>query len=69
MSMIGEWLNSARTGALLAAALFAALIVWLVIVPSRRLYPEGFAPRWWKSPRLWALIVATIQMTVYLLFG
>jgi hypothetical protein len=64
-----EWLESSRTGALIAAALFAALIVWLFVVPSRRLYPDGRRPRWWKSPRFWAVIVAAIQMTVYLLFG
>lgn len=64
-----EWLASARTGAFVAAALFAALIVWLCLAPTRRLYPDGRRPRWWKSPRLWAAIVAAVQMIVYLLFG
>jgi hypothetical protein len=61
--------ESSRGGAILAAALFAALIVWLIVVPRRRLYPEGRYPSWSRSPRVWAVIVAAIQMTVYLLFG
>lgn len=64
-----EWLNSPRVGAIISAALFAALIVWLVFVPSRWLYPNGRKPPAWRSPRVWAVIVAGIQMAVYLLFA
>ena len=31
--------------------------------------PEGPRPVWWKSVRLWAVVVCSIQIMIYLVFG
>jgi hypothetical protein len=59
MPLLGRWLF---------ASVFLALIVWLVLIPAERI---GHAKRllpWWRNVRTWAIVVATLQALIYLLW-
>ena len=56
------------SGRLVFAAVFGALILWLVVVPSSRLSEEDVSVVWWKRSRFWAIIVASSQLLIYLLW-
>jgi hypothetical protein len=60
-------------GRMAFAGVFAALIVWLVIAPNRFFVdsPNDTMANsaWWKSTRLWAVLVAGFEMMTYLLWG
>ena len=57
-------------GRIAFAAVFAALIVWLLMISNSRLdEPESSPPRpVWKQARIWAIAIATLQLAVYLLW-
>ena len=62
-------LDDRTVGRWLFAAVFALLIVWLVAMPARRLWRDAPAPPWWRNVRVWAIVVAAVQMVVYLAWG
>lgn len=57
------------SGRLAFAAVFALLLIWLLVVPSSHLMEEDRSMAWWKRSRTWAVIVATSQLLVYLLWN
>ena len=49
--------------------LFVLLLVWLVLMP-RRLIGHTDAPLpAWRNARLWAIMIAVIEIAVYAYFG
>lgn len=57
-------------GAVVVMALYG-LCLFVIWVVSPRLpgVNEGPPPRWWRNVRVWASLVATIQILVYALFS
>ncbi len=55
-------------GKLAFAGVFAALIVWLVMIPAERIDMGDEKPVWWKNVRIWAILIAATQLTVYLMW-
>jgi hypothetical protein len=65
--------NELFWGRLAFAGVFALLIVWLLLAP-KRLFADSPADAkathyWWKSTRLWAIVVAGFEMITYLVWG
>lgn len=56
-------------GKCLYVAVFALLIVWLVLIPRERLGHAEGAPRWWKNVRVWGILIAATQMLVYMFWN
>jgi hypothetical protein len=50
------------------AGVYVLLFLWLCFMPSRLLDEPAGRP-WWKSSRLWAIVIATVQILVYLGLG
>ena len=50
-------------------AAMALLVLWLVVMPRRLIGQEHQVPPWWRNVRVWAIVVALVQMGVYLYFG
>ena len=50
-------------------AVFALLGIWLFIIPASRLWGDAPPPPWYRNVRFWAVLVAAVQMTVYLLWA
>lgn len=48
---------------------FAAMALWLILMPKRLVQEGDRAPPWWRNARYWALLIAAIQILVYLRFG
>lgn len=70
--------GSVQVGSWVIAGLFGLLILWLLLVPKRLLgTPEAEAAgeppaarhSWLSSARFWAVVVAFIQLLVYLFFS
>ena len=62
-------LSAPMSGRLAFAGVFGVLVVWLLVIPSSRLMEEDESTVWWKRARTWAVIVATTQMLIYLLWS
>ncbi|NLS94507.1 MAG: hypothetical protein GXX96_20310 [Planctomycetaceae bacterium] len=56
-------------GRLAFAAVFALLIVWLIVIPRDRIGQEERVPPWWRNVRVWAIAIAASQIAVYLCWG
>ena len=56
-------------GRVVFAAVFAMLIVWLMIIPRDRIGQAEKAPPWWQNVRVWAIGIAAVQIAVYLFWG
>ncbi len=56
-------------GRLVFAAVFAVLIVWLIIIPRDRIGQAEKVPPWWRNVRVWAIGIAAVQIAVYLFWG
>ena len=50
-------------------AVFALVLVWLLLVPGRLIGQTGARPPWWRNTRVWAILVAAVQILVYLRWG
>lgn len=52
------------------STVFALLILLLILLPAsvRNMLKEEQLP-WWRRTRLWAMVIAAIQVIVYLTFG
>jgi len=70
MSTTSTILLGTMTGKLAVAAVFGLLILLLILLPSsvRKMLKEEQLP-WWRRTRLWAMVIAAIQVIVYLTFG
>ena len=55
-------------GRLAFASVFVALIVWIILIPAERLGHQGQRIPVWKNTRTWAVLVATVEALVYLLW-
>jgi branched-subunit amino acid permease len=57
-------------GRLAFAAVFFGLIIWLILMPKRLLDEGGSSSvvPVWKRTRAWAVLIALLQMLVYLLW-
>lgn len=58
-------------GRLAFAAVFLGLIIWLILMPKRLLdegAPSAGVPIW-KQARTWALLIAALQMLIYLFWN
>jgi hypothetical protein len=51
------------------AGVFALLIVWLWLIPARRIGHADGVPAWWRNVRFWAIAIAATQMLVYVIWG
>jgi hypothetical protein len=47
----------------------ALLLVWLLAMPRGLIGQEEGPPPWWRNVRVWAVVVCTIQMLVYMVFA
>jgi len=56
-------------GKLVFAGALALLLVWLLAMPRELIGQEKGPPPWWRNVRVWAVVVCTIQMLVYVLFA
>ena len=58
------------SGKMAVAAVFGLLILLLILLPAsvRQMLKEEQVP-WWRRTRLWAMVIAAIQVIVYLTFG
>ena len=52
---------------LVVAAIYGALIAGLALVPDP-LSPPGHTP-WYRRVRVWAILVASIQLVIYVWWG
>jgi len=70
MSTTTSILLGTIAGKLAVAAVFSLLILLLILLPNsvRNMLKEEQLP-WWKRTRLWAMVIAAIQVLVYLTFG
>jgi len=50
-------------------AALAVLLIWLIFMPRQLIGQEEGAPVWWRNVRVWAIVVCTIQMLVYMCFA
>lgn len=48
---------------------FAALLIWLLLLPARLIDPEGARRPWWCNARFWAILVTIAQIGVYVIWG
>ena len=56
-------------GRLAFIGVFVVLLVWILLMPAR-LIGQGDGPVvWWKNARLWASLIAIIEIGVYWQFG
>ena len=56
-------------GRLVFAGVFALLVVWLIVIPRHRIDQAEHVPPWWRNVRVWAIVIASSQIAVYLLWG
>ena len=56
-------------GRLVYAGIFALLVVWLIVIPRERIGQAEQVPPWWRNVRVWAIVIASSQIAVYLLWG
>ncbi len=50
-------------------AVFALLLVWLLLMPRPLIQEPTNRPPWWSNTRLWAIGVTVAQIAIYLLWG
>jgi hypothetical protein len=50
-------------------AVLALLLVWLVLMPRRFIGQAQGVPPWWRNVRVWAIVVALLQLGIYLYWG
>lgn len=62
------WL-SVTVGRCAFALLFLMVVIWLLLIPARRIGQAAGVPPWWRNVRFWAIFVAAVQMLVYALWG
>jgi hypothetical protein len=55
-------------GVALFIGVYVLLLMWLVLMPARLLDEPPGHP-WWKSSRLWAILIAGVQILAYLALG
>jgi hypothetical protein len=48
---------------------FLVVLVSLLLLPREFIQSGGPAPVWWKSVRVWAVVVCSIQILIYWVFG
>ena len=58
--IVGKWIFT---------AVFAVLLLWLLLIPARRLGDDEGKTTWWRSTRVWAIVIAAVQMVVYAVWG
>jgi hypothetical protein len=72
-----SWLNATHLllgiggptwGIVAFTGVYVLLLIWLILLPSR-LLDEPVGRPWWKSSRLWAIVIAVIQILVYVGLG
>jgi hypothetical protein len=59
----------AWTGKAAFISAFVALVVVLVLLPPRLAGETGLVVPWWRRVRLWAVVVALIQIAIYACLG
>jgi len=47
---------------------YVLVLIWLCLMPARLLDEPAGRP-WWQRSRLWAIVIAVIQVLVYLGLG
>jgi len=48
---------------------FAALLVWLLLLPARLIDQHERHCPWWRNVRFWAIVVTIVQIWVYAWWG
>ena len=56
-------------GKLVFVGALALLLVWLIAMPRGLIGQEEGPPPWWRNVRVWAVVVCTVQMLVYMIFA
>ena len=51
------------------ASVFVALLLWLVLLPAHLIDPAGVRRPRWRSTRFWAILVTSVQIGVYVIWG
>jgi hypothetical protein len=60
----GPW-----AGKLAIMGVFAAVLIWVLLMPARFIGHGDEPPPWWKNARFWAALIAVIEICVYYRFG
>jgi hypothetical protein len=60
----GPW-----AGKLAIMGVFAAVLIWVLVLPARFIGQGDEPPPWWKNARFWAALIAVIEICVYYRFG
>ena len=47
----------------------ALLILWLIVMPRQLIGQAAGAPPWWRNVRVWAIVIAAIQLLIYAWFA
>jgi len=50
-------------------AVFALVLIWLIIIPARFIGQDQRKPPFWKNTRYWAIVVAVSEILIYFRFG
>ncbi len=50
-------------------AVFALLLVWLLIMPQRLVGEMEARLPWWRRTRVWAIMIVLIEIVVYYRWG
>ncbi len=48
---------------------FVLLVIWLIWLPGRLIGQTDGPPVWWRNTRVWAIIIATLQVLAYWQLG
>lgn len=68
-SLLADTTGGPWAGKLAIMAVFATVLVWVLVMPAR-LIGQGNQPLpWWKNARFWAALIAVIEICVYYQFG
>lgn len=72
-AFVQSWLLIATlpawTGKVAFISTFVVLVVVLVLLPPRLAGETGRVVPWWRRVRLWAVVVALIQIAIYARWG
>ena len=61
--------DSTSPGKWVFVAALGLLLLWLVFMPRRLIGQQKSVPPWWRNVRVWAIVVAAVQMWVYWYYG
>jgi hypothetical protein len=62
-------IDSPWMGKAAAMGVFALLILVLICMPAHLAGKSEGKPRWWRNVRVWAVLIALVQIIIYAWWG